>query len=194
MTRDPRFLVHAILVVCLLPGCGSDLRIGDRTDAGVANNPPGTPDGGITNPNPPSDAGTNPNPPSDAGTNPNPPNDSGPVAVNDGGPHDAAVPDASTPDGGSCVDECTAMYMSAATNSAPLTLSDCCQGSCTASCPSNPATCFGGGGIAGDPGAIVTCQTCAIVPLKAGTCGASCRADTSPNGCKAYMDCLAACP
>jgi hypothetical protein len=89
---------------------------------------------------------------------------------------------------GSCVDACTAANPTGAQN-AQLELGDCCAGSCTASCPSG--TCFGLGGIAGNPGASVTCEACALPPLKAGTCGAQCQHDPA---CKAYADCLAACP
>jgi hypothetical protein len=85
-----------------------------------------------------------------------------------------------------CIEKCEDAHAIGA-SSASLIASDCCGGTCASSCPS--AACLGMSGIFGQPYAKVTCQTCAIMPYRAGTCAAGCR----EGDCKAYLECVSAC-
>jgi hypothetical protein len=100
---------------------------------------------------------------------------------------DAQTGEASTPEARlRCIERCEDVHAVGASNSS-LLASDCCGGACVSSCPS--AVCFGMAGIFGQPYAKVTCQTCAIMPWRAGTCAAACR----EGDCKAYLDCVSTC-
>jgi hypothetical protein len=111
--------------------------------------------------------------------------DGGPTVGIDASAQDANIPDAGVTDGtasGQCFAACEAAHPQGASDG-QLLLGDCCGGTCASSCTSGP--CFAGSGLA--------CESCAITPLKAGTCGANCRTPASGD-CKAYVDCLLACP
>jgi hypothetical protein len=99
---------------------------------------------------------------------------------------DVNVPDAQN----SCFQNCATAHPIGASD-AQLLASDCCNGGCALVCP--PAACIGMGGIAGQPDAMDRCYRCALMRLKAGTCGQGCIGGQAAE-CQAYVDCLEACP
>src|SRR5262249_30912260 len=159
-------LVTSLLVIACGDTSGSGVNGSDDsgTDSSIGH------DAGKADSTVPQDSGADTSAPHDGSAV-----DSGGNAGDDGGPDvgsdashgDAHVADTGAPDAGTrgaCLAACEAAHPEGA-QAGQLLLNDCCGGSCASTCTSGP--CFSGSGFA--------CESCALAPLKAGTCGAHCR-------------------